>query len=406
MNNAAKNMSIPVSTKKVSAKSIVQAQSTRNSVNTTANNLLSHHFIHYVIITFKTQQKQAKTLKPGNTKPTARGKSSHPTTNQSNKPTKKIIEVSVKGSTLQLAKNNKRSKGELNKGLGTARFTSLNITTKNHLLDIVNTVNKNQYKQVNSLKSAKPTACSMKTMEVISAAKYATERSDSNVKIKVSLSQLQKILKEKTCAKNSPAILIRNPKKFFAATNPSIKRNRFIEYLSFLKEPEVTVNSFAKPNVANLFPLSAGKALKVFSKELTNAERCEILYYETIYYMGNGIAKFHYEATGTYDNDKADYKAYVGEHLGYRYEILTELGSGSFGQAFKCLDHKTHKLVAVKIIKNKKRFKPQANIEIQMLTYIKEHDAEGNANVMEILDSFVFRNHIVRLLSITIVYCN
>jgi serine/threonine protein kinase len=44
------------------------------------------------------------------------------------------------------------------------------------------------------------------------------------------------------------------------------------------------------------------------------------------------------------------------DHLGYRYEVLEFLGSGSFGQALKCLDHKTGDKVAVKVIRNKKKF--------------------------------------------------
>lgn len=44
------------------------------------------------------------------------------------------------------------------------------------------------------------------------------------------------------------------------------------------------------------------------------------------------------------------------DHIGYRYEIVEALGSGSFGQALKCLDHSTGKELAVKIIRNKKKF--------------------------------------------------
>ena len=40
----------------------------------------------------------------------------------------------------------------------------------------------------------------------------------------------------------------------------------------------------------------------------------------------------------------------------YRYEIQEVLGKGSFGQVVKCLDHKTGNDVAVKIIRNKKRY--------------------------------------------------
>ena len=42
--------------------------------------------------------------------------------------------------------------------------------------------------------------------------------------------------------------------------------------------------------------------------------------------------------------------------LRYRFEVLDFLGKGSFGQALKCVDHKTGEIVAIKIIRNKKKF--------------------------------------------------
>ena len=47
----------------------------------------------------------------------------------------------------------------------------------------------------------------------------------------------------------------------------------------------------------------------------------------------------------------------------YRYEVLEVIGKGSFGQVVKAIDHKTNTLVAVKIIRNKKRLVEDVCIE-------------------------------------------
>ena len=40
-----------------------------------------------------------------------------------------------------------------------------------------------------------------------------------------------------------------------------------------------------------------------------------------------------------------------GDHIAFRYEILQECGRGAFGQVLKCIDHKTGKEVAIKIVR-------------------------------------------------------
>lgn len=117
----------------------------------------------------------------------------------------------------------------------------------------------------------------------------------------------------------------------------------------------------------------ASKAVK-----LNIFEKGEIIDYRDVYFCGAPNAKKHVgelrsQSTNFgYDDERGDYKIIAGDHLAYRYEIVDVLGKGSFGQVVRCIDHKTGGLVAVKIIRNKKRFHQQALIEVDLLKKLKE----------------------------------
>src|SRR6185312_4400256 len=78
----------------------------------------------------------------------------------------------------------------------------------------------------------------------------------------------------------------------------------------------------------------------------------------------------------------------------YRYEIIDVLGKGSFGQVVRCIDHKLGVLVAVKIIRNKKRFHQQALGEVNILKKLKEWDPERKHSMVNFTDHFYFRGHL------------
>jgi dual specificity tyrosine-phosphorylation-regulated kinase 2/3/4 len=122
--------------------------------------------------------------------------------------------------------------------------------------------------------------------------------------------------------------------------------------------------------------VSPAQALKMAS--LNIFERGEIIDFKDIYFCGTQKAKKHVgdlkaqSLNFGYDDDRGDYQIVIGDHLAYRYEIVDVLGKGSFGQVVRCVDHKTGVLVAVKIIRNKKRFHQQALVEVNILQKLKE----------------------------------
>jgi dual specificity tyrosine-phosphorylation-regulated kinase 2/3/4 len=122
--------------------------------------------------------------------------------------------------------------------------------------------------------------------------------------------------------------------------------------------------------------VSAAQAIQMVS--LNIFERGEIIDYKEVYFCGTKSAKKHVgdlnasTANFGYDDDRGDYNIVFGDHLAYRYEVVDLLGKGSFGQVVRCVDHKTGGLVAIKIIRNKKRFHQQALVEVNILQKIRE----------------------------------
>lgn len=106
-----------------------------------------------------------------------------------------------------------------------------------------------------------------------------------------------------------------------------------------------------------------------------------------------------------YDDERGDYVVVLRDHIGYRFEVMEKLGQGSFGQAFKWLDHKTGENVAVKIIKNDPSFQYQAGIEVKILTHLRDNDPHDKNSIIKLKEVFEFRNHlwvVFELLSINL----
>ena len=113
------------------------------------------------------------------------------------------------------------------------------------------------------------------------------------------------------------------------------------------------------------------------AQHLSAYEREEILNYSSVHFIGAGSQKKLADPGAPtnnfgYDDDRGDYLVVNGDHIAYRYQVTDTLGKGSFGQVLNCRDHQTGASVAIKIIRNKKRFHHQALVEIKILDNLRK----------------------------------
>lgn len=134
-------------------------------------------------------------------------------------------------------------------------------------------------------------------------------------------------------------------------------------------------------------PKTCHVVLRYYSQYLSEYERHELLDYDHIYFFGPHARKVKGRPNDPvlnygYDDERGDYRLVVHDQLAYRYEVLERLGQGSFGQVVRCIDHKTGHSVAVKLIRNKRRFQTQALTEVRILKKLVEWVMYSNLLVM------------------------
>ncbi|KAJ1875687.1 serine/threonine protein kinase, CMGC, dual-specificity [Coemansia sp. RSA 990] len=145
------------------------------------------------------------------------------------------------------------------------------------------------------------------------------------------------------------------------------------------------------PATGGVAAMAPQEALARYGQQLSAAERTEILEYPYVYYVGSGRGR---AGVRMYDDERGDYIVQMHDHLLYRYEILEVLGKGSFGQVLRARDHKTGDVVAVKIIRNRKRFHHQAQVEVKLLECLRRWDPSGAHHILQMTASFYFRSHL------------
>ena len=145
-------------------------------------------------------------------------------------------------------------------------------------------------------------------------------------------------------------------------------------------------------------PITPAEARAKYAALLNSYELEEIREYEEIYYLGVKEKKVKPNATGVrnfgFDDAAHHYRASIGDHIAYRYEIRAVLGKGAFGQVMKVFDHKTKKNVALKLIINTPQMHDQGQIEISLIQRLNEAPNFEDSHIIRGLDFFIFREHL------------
>jgi len=164
--------------------------------------------------------------------------------------------------------------------------------------------------------------------------------------------------------------------------------------MDFGSDTEMTVSPVLsqKRLHSSVFPrnLATNKRLH---RQLEEAERQEAqLENCPVYFIPCQRYTYTGSANEGFDDANGRYITKAKDHFSYRYEIKSKLGMGAFGDCYKVLDHKTNEVVALKVIRNERRFKAQGLIEINILNSLLE-ESEQNSTV-RMIDNFTFRQHL------------
>jgi len=144
-------------------------------------------------------------------------------------------------------------------------------------------------------------------------------------------------------------------------------------------------------------PMTSAVAVERFKAQLSHYEKMEILEFRHVYCLGLGTKKLNTDLNLPncgFDDDQGDYRALVGDHISYRFEIMAILGKGSFGIVLRCFDHKQRETVALKILRNIKRFVQQGTVETRVLELLRDRDPQGAMHIVQLKESFRFRKHL------------
>jgi len=99
--------------------------------------------------------------------------------------------------------------------------------------------------------------------------------------------------------------------------------------------------------------------------------------------------------SSSHDDTIGHYKGREGSIIADRYRVGQEVGMGTFGRVVECVDfrHRYDRRVAVKIVRNIKRYYESAMIEADIIRDVNRRGGRGISHCAIMFDTFTFSGH-------------
>ena len=134
-------------------------------------------------------------------------------------------------------------------------------------------------------------------------------------------------------------------------------------------------------------PITPQQVVEKYPFLLTDREPLELSNYSEIYYIRNNPPH-----NKTQPKTIPNFFHFIpNDHIAFRYQQQEVLGKGSFGTVIKCLDHKTGELVAIKLLRDRKKVHEEILFENKIISKLQEGDGTTNWNIIKYIESFQFR---------------
>ena len=139
-------------------------------------------------------------------------------------------------------------------------------------------------------------------------------------------------------------------------------------------------------------PLKPSDAKETYINILTEREKFEIDKYREIYYIRKD--KPDPQSHMIYDPDFFPF--IKDDHIKFQYQQIAQLGSGAFGTVIKCYDHKNHRIVALKLVRDWPKMHKQIVLEKEVLEILKEKsDIAVDHHCIRVYEIFGYRSFYV-----------